>query len=327
MSSAVAVSSAPETKWTVVRGPMKGVVRLMSQSQFTIGRSTECDFVIVNDPKCSRKHVTILITPQGCEAISQNDKNLLLINGQEVDRARLRDGDVLTVGETEIQFNATSTARRPEMPVAMARPYPMPGPGSHPVHMQPHPAAPPRRPRRPKNSNNRLVIYFVIGLFFLWIFTTDGGKKKPTIDIRTDQKIQADIEAANKLKEQAETQAAKRLDQSVTVRQAQENYVRGFRDYKKGQYDRSLTNFQACLALHPDHVLCNRYIRLAQRKFNELIQYEVILGRKYRDQNQFRACMSSFKNVMSMVKDSNSPIYKEAKSNFEACNSFVEGRF
>lgn len=320
MSSAVAVSSAPETKWTVVRGPMKGVVRLMSQAQFTIGRSTECDFVIVNDPKCSRKHVTILVTPQGCEAISQNEKNLLLINGKEVEHARLRDGDILTLGETEVQFNATSAARRMDAPIAMARP-------GHPMYPQPNAQPPPRRPRRAKGGSARLVIYFVIGLFFLWIFTAEEGKKKPTIDIRTDQKIEADIEAATKLKEQAEVQAAKRLDQSVTSRQAQENYVRGFRDYRKGQYERAITQFQACLALNPEHVLCNRYIRLAQRKFNELIQYEVLLGRKYRDQNQFRSCMAAFKNVMSMVKDANSPIYKEAKANFDACNSFVEGRF
>src|SRR3712207_7336416 len=36
------------------------------------------------------------------------------------------------------------------------------------------------------------------------------------------------------------------------------------------------------LALNPDHVLCNRYHRLAQRKFNEVIQVHVVLGRKYR---------------------------------------------
>lgn len=319
MSSAIAVSSAPETKWTVVRGPMKGVVRLMSIAQFSIGRSTDCEFVIANDPKCSRKHVTILITPQGCEAISQNDKNLCLVNGKEVDRARLRDGDVLTLGETEIQFNATSTARRMDAPMAMNRPYPV-----QPIQPQ---AAPPRRPRRPKSGSSKMVIYAVLAIFFLWLFTTDNVKKKAEIDLRTDQKIAADIEAATKLKEQAEIAAAKKLDQSVTARQAQENYVRGFRDYKKGQYERALIHFQACLALDPEHILCNRYIRLAQRRFNELIQYEMVIGKKYRDQGQYRACMSAFRNVTSMIKDSNTPVYKEAKTNFDACKAFVEGRF
>ncbi len=323
MSSAVAVPSAPETKWTVVRGPMKGVVRLMSVAQFSIGRSTECEFVVVNDPKCSRKHVTILITPHGCEAISQNDKNLVMVNGKETDRARLRDGDVLTVGETEIQFNSTSNARRLEMaPVAMG-----PMGNQYPMQQQPQPH-PVRRPKRQRSAPPaRLVLYFIVAIFFLWIFTSGDGKKKAEIDIRTSQKIEADIEAANKLKEQAEAMSIKKLDQSVTARQAQENYIRGFRDYKKGQYERSLVQFQACLALDPEHVLCNRYIRLAQRRFSELMQFEMVLGTKYRQQNQFRACMATFQHVMAMIRDSNSAIYKEAKANFEACKSFAEGRY
>jgi hypothetical protein len=103
--------------------------------------------------------------------------------------------------------------------------------------------------------------------------------------------------------------------------------VRGFRDYRKGQYERSMVSFQACLALNPEHVLCNRYIRLSQRKFDELVQNQVVLGRKYRDQNQYQACRASFRNVMVMVKDANSKIYQEAKANYDACNAFVEGRY
>ena len=93
------------------------------------------------------------------------------------------------------------------------------------------------------------------------------------------------------------------------------------------QFERALEAFQACLALDPNHVLCNRYMRLSQRKFNEMIQYYVLLGRKYRDQNQFASCRSAFRNVMVMVKDANNETYKLAKANYEACNAFVEGRF
>ena len=117
------------------------------------------------------------------------------------------------------------------------------------------------------------------------------------------------------------------MDGSVNARQAQENYVRGFRDYNGGQYERALISFQACLALNPEHTLCNRYLRLSQRKFNEVVQYHMVLGRSYRDQSQFKACRAAFRNVMVMVKDASSTTYKEAKANYEACNSFVEGRF
>lgn len=320
MSSALAHSSLPaETKWTVVSGPMKGTVRLMKQTQFSMGRSTECEFVIINDPKCSRKHATVLITAHGVEIISESDKNIISVNGHQIERARLRDGDIVTLGDTEIQFNSTGHSLDP---AKMAIVRPQGGGYQAPARAQSGPA----RSGPSKSNPLRLAIYAIIGVVVILILLPSKQKGKK-IDLRTEQQIQADIEAATKLKQLGEAQAMKRGDDSLTSRQAQENYVRGFRDYKKGQYERSLVSFQACLALNPEHTLCNRYIRLAERRFNELIQYEMVLGRKYRDQNQFKACRAAFKNVMVMVKDANSAAYQEAKANYEACNSFLEGRY
>jgi pSer/pThr/pTyr-binding forkhead associated (FHA) protein len=285
----------------------------MSSGQFTIGRSSECEFIVTNDPKCSRKHAQILCTFQFVEVISDSESNPVLVNGEPQNRARLKDGDKIQLGETEIQFNLSK--RFEPAQVNLVRPQQGPVAKRGRAH-----------PQRKKNSNSRIVIYFVLALAALWLFTPSGRKKKE-IDLKTEQQIQADIDTATKLKDIADSAAVKRMDSSVNSRQAQENFVRGFRDYRKGQFERSVVSFQACLALMPDHVLCNRYQRLSQRKFDELIQYQMVLGRKYRDQNQFRACTSSFRNVMTMVKDVNSPAYREAKANYDACTSFVEGRF
>lgn len=329
MSSALAIAQASESKWTVVSGPMKGSVRLMNLQRFTVGRSAECEFVIVNDPKCSRKHAAIACSPEGCEVISLNDSNPVLVNGREAERARLNDGDVVTFGETEIMYNSTSThsgGAYPEEEVQLAV-VPPDGFAAPQPAMSYRPTPRPRpRSKKPAGNPGKLIAYVVAGLILFWLFTPSNSKKKAQA-LRTEQQIQLDIETANKLKEASDMAAMKRLDNSVTGRQAQENYVRGFRDYKKGQYERALISFQACLALNPEHVLCNRYMRLTQRRFNEMIQYEIVLGRKYRDQNQFQACRAAFRNVMFMVKDANSAAFKEAKANYEACNSLVEGRF
>lgn len=314
---AVQVSSTAETKWTVLNGAMKGSVRMMNLSQFTIGRSSDCEFVITNDPKCSRRHALVMTDGVQCFIQSLNENNPISVNSQEAEKARLVDGDVVTIGETQIQFNVTS------FPAVQA---------PHPSYAQVAPRSSPPRTGRSSSrkaqgsGNKRLLIYGGLALVVAWVFL-DSPKKKKELELRTEQQIQADIEAANKLKDISDQQAMKRLDGSLTSQQAQENYVRGFRDYKKGQYERALVSFQACLALNPEHVLCNRYLRLAQRRFNELVQYQIVLGRKYRDQNQYKACRSAFRNVMVMVKDANNASYKEAKANYEACNSLVEGRF
>lgn len=313
MNQAFAIAPATETKWTVVSGPMKGAVRLMNRPQFSIGRSSDCEFVIVNDPKCSRRHATIICGPEGCEVITITEDNPVLLNGREIERAVLKDNDIITVGETEIQYNCTNL---PQNRVIQRVLHQVPG----------HAPVKGKVTRQKSSPMKKIMIYGVVGLILFWLLSP-SGKKKKEIDIRTEQQIQADIEAANKLKEVADGMAVKQIDQSMTHMQAQENYVRGFRDYRKGQFERSLVSFQACLALNPQHVLCNRYIRLAQRRFHELIQYEMVLGKKYRDQNQFKACRAAYRNVMVMVKDTNNPTFKEAKANYEACNSFVEGRY
>lgn len=346
MSTAVAVRSSNETKWTVISGSMRGSVRLMGSDQFIIGRSPECEFVLVNDPKCSRRHASVQWTAQGVEVTSLNDKNLVHVNDVEVQSAHIKDGDILTLGETKVQFNHTSkpeasTAMRviSQAPVTTSTAMPaaatpsyiantqrMPSPQAY--APQPQMQPPPRRRRSVKKSNPmRMVIYFVIGLTVLWLFTGNSAKKKAEQALRTEKQIQADIETANKLTEAAQNLPGKGIDASITTRQAQENFVRGFRDYRKGQFERSLDSFQTCLALNPSHALCNRYMRLAQRRFNELVQYNMVLGRKYRDQNQFQACRAAFRNVMVMNKDANSSTYREAKANYDACNSFVEGRY
>lgn len=308
------------TKWTVLAGPMAGSVRLMNSPQFTIGRSPDCEFVIINDPKCSRHHARIQCEPLGCQIHSLNERNLVLINGQPSERGQLSDGDVITLGTTEVQFNMISSQN--EAHLSVVRPQSMAY-----QHSNQAVADLPKRSAKSKpRSGNKIWIYAILGLVGVFILLPSKGKKKE-IQLRMEQQIQADIETAKKLRESSEAQALRKFDQGITSRQAQENYVRGFRDYKKGQYERALMSFQACLALNPEHILCNRYIRLSKRKFDELIQYEIVLGRKYRDQGQYKACRASFRNVMVMVKDANSPVYQEAHANYQTCDTLVEGRF
>ena len=332
MSAALATFPA-ETKWTVISGSMQGSVRLMNMPTFTIGRSPECQFIVVNDPKCSRRHADVTWTEQGYEIVSLNDNNQVQVNGREVNRAILSDNDVVTVGQTEVQFNLTTASPvsppRHKTEIRLVTPGDaIPSNITGASRSYSTSASQTRRtPPKKKTNPMMLVVYVVVALLVLLLFATPSAKKKAELALRNEQQIQADIDTANKLNEAAQKTPNRRIDQSLTARQAQENFVRGFRDYRKGQFERSLDSFQACLALDPGHTLCNRYIRLAQRRFDELVQSNIVLGRKYRDQNQFEACRAAFRNVMVMVKDPTSAIYREAKANYEACNSLMEDRF
>jgi tetratricopeptide (TPR) repeat protein len=311
MKGGLAIQQSPECKWTVKSGPMAGVVQNVHSPSFTIGRSTECEFVIVDDPKCSRRHAAVRWTATGFEILCLSEPNKVFVNGKEVTQTFLQNNDIVKLGETEMQFNLMSA------PKAVPQRYAPDGPAQRPKSKSRAPA---------KGNSKRLLIYGGIGLVVLWVIFSPDAAKKKELAIRTEQQIQAEIDSAVKLKETAEATNGQ-VDWKVPQRQAQEHYVKGFRDYRKHQYERALESFQACLALQPDHILCTRYFRLAQRKFDELIQYQIVLGRKYRDQNQYKSCRSAFRNVMVMVRDAQTPAYKEAKANYEACNALVEGRF
>lgn len=324
MSHALALQSAGETKWTVKTGSMAGAVRLMGRAGFTIGRSPENEFVIISDPKCSRKHASVAWTSHGCEITTMNNDNPVLVNGREITSVVLNDGDVVTLGETDVVFNLTNAPNG----LSLVEPNTM----IMSTSAMPDYAGAPAPRRRSKKSSRKesnparmgIIAVVVIGVI---IALLPDGKKKAALAIRTEQQIKDEIDAANKLAQAAQSLPGKKLEETVTGRQAQSSFVSGFRDYRRGQFERSIGSFQACLALNPSHSLCNRYLRLAQRRFNEVVQYNMVLGRRYRDQNQYKACRSSFRNVIVMVKDANSAAYKEAKANYDACNAMVEGRY
>lgn len=345
-----AAASAPnnfssDSKWTTLTGPLKGTSQELTKSMVIIGRSSDCD-VVINDPKCSRKHAKVEVTAEGFVLEVLSESNALKVNGSDVQTTTITDGDVISIGDTDIRFNTTNTKFRtsssgPKQASTIAAPagwtpqvvsVPVPPPSAAIPYEYgtqiTNAAAPKLRRKKPKANYTRFYIYGGIILVGFWLFSGGPKKGKKEITIRGQEQIDKDIEVARKLQEDAE-ELRRRRNQNPTneMRQAQENYVKGFRDFRKGQYERALESFQACLSLAPEHVLCNRYLRLSQRKFNELIQYHMVLGRKYRDQEQYRACRAAFRNVTTMVADPTNPIYKEAKLNFEACNSSVEGSF
>ena len=288
---------------TIQSGSRAGTIFLLKGSEVTIGRASENNISLPDDLKCSRKHAALRLTPQGVFIRSLSDKNPVIINQKPcITEEQLQEHTKILVGSTELIFETREVNTGP---------------------------AAPRRPKIQKPSfslSPRFAIYAVVALAFAWLmWPTDNKKKVSTL--RTQEQIEADIEEAEQMKSAAQKEMGKQKDNSISYQQAQETYIKGFRDYRKGQYERALEQFQACLSLYPQHGLCSRYLRLSQRKFNEIIQQQMILGRKYRDQNQFKACLSSYRNVMVMIKDSQNVTYKEAKTNYDYCHYMIEGRY
>jgi pSer/pThr/pTyr-binding forkhead associated (FHA) protein len=74
-----------------------------------LGRDPSCDLVL-NDVKCSRRHAVVEAGPDGIAIRDTGSANGVYVNGKKIDRANLRPGDVVTVGDV------TLTVLAEEMP-------------------------------------------------------------------------------------------------------------------------------------------------------------------------------------------------------------------
>lgn len=322
-STALAAPPTLEATLTVMSGPARGTAYRLVSSRVKLGRGPDNDVVINDDPKVSRHHAEIIVSPRGIEIRDVSERNSISVDGMECKAAFLNDNSMFVLGETQFRF-----AVRAQLPALKPSAPNMPdtnGWNALPPTAGRQSEGPRRHPRS-KPAGPRILLAVVV-LGGLWLYLNRDKNPAPKT-LTSDEQIEAEIKTAQELKAAAEARIPKNPAQSqIGYQQAQQAFVAGFRDYRKGQFERAMASFQACVSLQPNHALCNRYLRLTQRRFDELVQYHMVLGRKYRDQNQYAACRSAFRNVMVMVKDPSSKRYQEAKANYEACSAQLEERF
>ncbi|MGH3576452.1 MAG: FHA domain-containing protein, partial [Mycobacterium sp.] len=67
----------------------------------TVGRA-KTNNVVVDDALASRVHAVLVATPTGLEIRDNNSSNGTFVNGVVITRAMLRDGDIVTIGNTDL---------------------------------------------------------------------------------------------------------------------------------------------------------------------------------------------------------------------------------
>jgi len=99
-AGAVATAAPPRVCGVLVAGDR--VYRLDAPATL-LGRSRQCD-VVINDPNVSRRHAEVRREGDGWVLVDLDSTNGVLVNGQEVRRAALADGDRLQFGTTGLRF-------------------------------------------------------------------------------------------------------------------------------------------------------------------------------------------------------------------------------
>ena len=66
-----------------------------------MGRDPSSDLVL-NDPKCSRRHAVIETSADGITIRDSGSANGVFVNGKKTERSRIRDGDVIKLGDVVV---------------------------------------------------------------------------------------------------------------------------------------------------------------------------------------------------------------------------------
>jgi hypothetical protein len=96
------VAPAPAPATVTIRGLDRDVV--LRGDRMVVGRLASCD-VCLADANTSRQHAAFVAEGSGWRIEDLGSTNGTLVNGQKVDSLRLRDGDVVVVGVTELVFH------------------------------------------------------------------------------------------------------------------------------------------------------------------------------------------------------------------------------
>lgn len=106
----MAATAAPRAN-AILKVKAGGRTRLIvfDTQDLTLGRAREND-VSVDDPEMSRRHAVFKRSREGCAVEDLGTSNGTAVNGQPVQRAVLKHGDIVKIGEVEITFAETARA-------------------------------------------------------------------------------------------------------------------------------------------------------------------------------------------------------------------------
>ena len=280
----------------ILNGKHKGKQFRLLAPKIVLGRHSDCDVVFKDNPSCSRQHAKIINKEGSYRIESLNAENPVLINNKAVGSHTFQSKDKITIGNIEMLFLETA-------PVAHNRK------SSQKILT--------KTQKQKKNFLNapRLLLVFVL-LAGVYFYTAEDSKKKEEkFDLQTESKMMEEIEQLKKLNEES----AQEKELSPKEKAAREAFLKGFRDYRKGYFQRALKIFQHCLTLHKEEALCQSYSYKAKRQIDRLIQKKIRLGKSYKDNQQYEACKAAFKSVEIMIQDSKNLLYKEARENRKDC--------
>ncbi len=180
--------------------------------------------------------------------------------------------------------------------------------------------------------NNKARFYIIIAAVvcvvgYLVLSPTSkvkGAKAKPVL--KYEDEIAVSLKSEKEDSRRKKREDDKKNRNSPQIQRAEENFIKGMRDFQLGNYARAKDFFQVVLNLIPDHPLARRHLYLSKVRFDELVQAKLVLGESNYQKHNFSMCESLYRQVMDMLQGkSNDQKFQLAQRRAEECQLASEG--
>jgi pSer/pThr/pTyr-binding forkhead associated (FHA) protein len=306
----------------VREGPDVGATFQLLPPRVTIGRGADCN-VILNDPRMSRNAAVIEFSMEQITLSEMSGRQAMMVNGQVMEVASIRDGDVIRLGETEFKFIVEAI---PLVPILQNQRMPA---QANPKAAGPNGFQPPPRPRSAADPTSggltgKQKFYGIVGLglvLFLWLMTSGTKPKNLDKGLKTTEEMQEEIKASEtRQSDLAKARVFKTTEEKTRYEEANRHFLEGFRDYQRGQWVRAMRSFETARTIDPAHGLAGRYFKLAEKRRDELIAVLTLEGRRYYEKNMYTRCSAQFEKVLGMIQNETDLKYQSAMALKKECD-------
>jgi pSer/pThr/pTyr-binding forkhead associated (FHA) protein len=301
----------------IVQGPDQGAVFVLVSSKVTLGRGEDND-IVLSDLKASRNHAELLLqSSNGAWVIKdKGSSNGILYKEQYVRTASLSSHDVLTFGETALEFMTSDEATR----FLISAPRPLDQIRAEQVVFEKQK----QRVRALANMGSKGLSSVALG----------GVKKKPSplligaaaigliVLMLPEQEVQKKQKKAPKGPASLSRDLASYLPQeSLTGESAltAETYFKsGFREYRSRNFLRAKSQFEIVLQMSPGHRLATLYLDNCEKSIQDEITDHLTLGKRSSEFGKLKGAKYHFEAVMRLLeRDQANPAYSDAKRQHE----------
>lgn len=153
-----------------------------------------------------------------------------------------------------------------------------------------------------------------------------AAKEKKTSTLKYEDEVVLQLNSKNE--KQVETELRKKYEQknSAMALRAEENFMKGMREFQLGQYARAQEFLQVVLNLNPGHDVAAKYLKLARIRFDEVLKAKLVLGETSYQKHNFKMCASQYLQIMNMLEGRNrDETYRLAESWYKKCEYAAQG--